>query len=86
MTATVLERRIRWSGLLIVVGLLLQILTLPLTHPLASSSLLCWVVRWLPPVGCFFSTHSSRTPRRNFVRAKIISMYQATDATSPLTK
>jgi hypothetical protein len=35
MTATVLERRIRWSGLLIVVGLLLQILTLPLAHPLA---------------------------------------------------
>lgn len=35
MTATVLERRIRWSGLLIAVGLLLQMLTLPLTHPLA---------------------------------------------------
>ena len=35
MTATVLERRIRWSALLIVVGLLLQALTLPLTHPLA---------------------------------------------------
>jgi len=35
MTATVLERRIRWSGLLIAVGLLLQLLTLPLTHPLA---------------------------------------------------
>jgi hypothetical protein len=35
MTATVLERRIRRSGLLIAVGLLLQLLTLPLTHPLA---------------------------------------------------
>ena len=35
MTATVLERRIRWAGLLIVAGLLLQLLTLPLTHPLA---------------------------------------------------
>jgi hypothetical protein len=29
------ERRIRWSGLLIVVGLVLQMLTLPWTHPLA---------------------------------------------------
>jgi hypothetical protein len=35
MTATIMERRIRWSGLLIVVGLLLQMVTLPLTHPLA---------------------------------------------------
>jgi hypothetical protein len=35
MTATLMERHIRWSGLLIVVGLLLQMLTLPLTHPLA---------------------------------------------------
>jgi hypothetical protein len=35
MAATLMERRIRWSGLLIAVGLLLQMLTLPLTHPLA---------------------------------------------------
>jgi hypothetical protein len=35
MTATVMERRIRLSGLLVVVGLLLQMLTLPMTHPLA---------------------------------------------------
>ena len=35
MTVTALERRIRWSGLLIVAGLLLQLFTLPLTHPLA---------------------------------------------------
>jgi hypothetical protein len=35
MTTTPLERRIRWSGLLIVVGLVLQMFTLPLTHPLA---------------------------------------------------
>jgi len=35
MTATLMERRIRWSGLLIAVGLLSQMLTLPLTHPLA---------------------------------------------------
>jgi hypothetical protein len=31
----IIERRIRWSGLLIVAGLLLQMSTLPLTHPLA---------------------------------------------------
>jgi hypothetical protein len=30
-----IERPIRWSGLLIVAGLLLQMSTLPLTHPLA---------------------------------------------------
>jgi hypothetical protein len=35
MTATLLERRIRWAGRLIAIGLLLQMLTLPLTHPLA---------------------------------------------------
>jgi hypothetical protein len=34
MTASI-ERRIRVSGLLIVAGLLLQMSTLPLTHPLA---------------------------------------------------
>jgi hypothetical protein len=35
MTATLMERRIRWSGLLIVAGLCLQLATLPWTHPLA---------------------------------------------------
>jgi hypothetical protein len=35
MIATSIERRIRWSGMLIVVGLVLQMLTLPWTHPLA---------------------------------------------------
>jgi hypothetical protein len=34
MTETI-ERPIRWSGLLIVTGLLLQMSTLPLIHPLA---------------------------------------------------
>jgi hypothetical protein len=34
MTETI-ERPIRWSGLLIVAGLLLQMSTLPLIHPLA---------------------------------------------------
>ena len=35
MTVATIERRIRWSGQLIVVGLLLQMLTLGWTHPLA---------------------------------------------------
>jgi len=35
MIAKSVERRIRCSGLLIVVGLVLQMLTLPWTHPLA---------------------------------------------------
>jgi len=35
MIATSIERRIRTSGLLIVAGLVLQMLTLPWAHPLA---------------------------------------------------
>jgi hypothetical protein len=35
MMATSIERRIRWSAMLIVVGLIVQMLTLPWTHPLA---------------------------------------------------
>lgn len=35
MTAITIERRIRWSGILIVAGLIVQTLTLPWTHPLA---------------------------------------------------
>lgn len=35
MSTNTIERRIRWSGMLIVVGLLLQMLTLLWTHPLA---------------------------------------------------
>ena len=34
MTSTPMERRIRWSGLLIFVGLVFQMFTLPWTHPL----------------------------------------------------
>jgi hypothetical protein len=30
-----IERRIRWSGMLIVAGLVVQMLSLPWTHPLA---------------------------------------------------
>lgn len=35
VTRTFIEDRIRWSGILIVAGLILQMLTLPWTHPLA---------------------------------------------------
>jgi hypothetical protein len=34
-TRTFIEQRIRWTGILIVAGLILQMLTLPWTHPLA---------------------------------------------------
>jgi hypothetical protein len=35
MTSSSIELRIRWSGMLIVLGLFIQILTLLWTHPLA---------------------------------------------------
>jgi hypothetical protein len=35
MTAAVIERRIQWAGILIVVGLVVQMFTLLWTHPLA---------------------------------------------------
>jgi hypothetical protein len=35
MMVTAIERRIRWSGLIIVAGLVLELATLPWTHPLA---------------------------------------------------
>jgi hypothetical protein len=35
MTQRLIERRIRWSGRLIAVGLIVQMLTLLATHPLA---------------------------------------------------
>src|ERR1700675_796819 len=35
MTTTTIDRRIRWSGILLVAGLILQMLTLPFPHPLA---------------------------------------------------
>jgi hypothetical protein len=40
MPTITIERRIRWSGMLIVLGLLLQMLTLLWTHPLAFVCLL----------------------------------------------
>lgn len=39
-SATTIERRIRWSGLLVVAGLVVQMLTLPWTHPLAFMAFL----------------------------------------------
>jgi hypothetical protein len=44
MTPTLIERRIRWSGILIVVGLVVQMLSLLWTHPLAF---MCFLL-----VGC----------------------------------
>jgi hypothetical protein len=40
MTSRSIERRIRWSGMLIVAGLAVQTLTLLWTHPLAFVSFL----------------------------------------------
>lgn len=48
MTSSSIERRIRWSGSLIVIGLLLQMLTLRWTHPLAF---MCFLLIGCPLVG-----------------------------------
>lgn len=48
MIATLIERRIRWSGILIVVGLIAQMLTLLWTHPLAF---VCFLLIGCPLVG-----------------------------------
>lgn len=40
MTASVIERRIRWAGILVVTGLAVQMLTLFWTHPLAFMAFL----------------------------------------------
>jgi len=57
MTATTIERRIRWSGILIVVGLIVQMLTLPWTHPLAF---ICFLLIGCPLVaaGILFYLYS----------------------------
>lgn len=44
MSTNTIERRIRWSGISIVLGLLLQMLTLLWTHPLAF---MCFLI-----IGC----------------------------------
>jgi hypothetical protein len=48
MTTTLIESRIRWAGMLIVVGLVLQMLTLLWTHPLAF---MCFAMVGCPLVG-----------------------------------
>ena len=48
MTAASIERRIRWSGILIVAGLIVQMLTLLFTHPLAF---MCFLLVGCPLVG-----------------------------------
>jgi hypothetical protein len=48
MSAKFIERRIRWSGRLIAVGLIVQMLTLLATHPLAF---ICFALVGCPLVG-----------------------------------
>ena len=48
MTAPSIERRIRWSGILVVAGLVVQMLTLLWTHPL---TFVCFIVVGCPLVG-----------------------------------
>jgi len=48
MTTALIESRIRWAGMLIVVGLVLQMLTLLWTHPLAF---MCFLMVGCPLVG-----------------------------------
>lgn len=48
MTAPQIEGRIRWSGMLIVAGLVVQMLTLLWTHPLAF---ICFALVGCPLVG-----------------------------------
>jgi hypothetical protein len=40
MATTTIEQRIRWAGLLVVVGLLVQLLTMSWSHPLAFMAFL----------------------------------------------
>jgi hypothetical protein len=57
VTATTIERRIRWSGILIVAGLIVQMMTLPWTHPLAF---MCFLLIGCPlvAVGILFYLYS----------------------------
>jgi hypothetical protein len=48
MTPKPIERRIRWSGMLVVTGLLAQMLSLLWTHPLAF---VCFLLVGCPLVG-----------------------------------
>jgi len=40
MASTTIEKRIRWAGLLVVAGLVLQVLTMSWSHPLAFMAFL----------------------------------------------
>jgi hypothetical protein len=40
MAITMIEQRIRWAGLLVVAGLLVQLLTMSWSHPLAFMAFL----------------------------------------------
>jgi len=64
MTPIPIEVRIRWAGLLIVLGLLLQMLTLLWTHPLAF---MCFLMIGCPLVAAgmllfLYSLVSHETP------------------------
>jgi hypothetical protein len=64
MPTITIERRIRWSGMLIVLGLLLQMLTLLWTHPLAF---ICFLMIGCPLVAAgmllfLYSLVSHQTP------------------------
>jgi hypothetical protein len=48
MTTATIERRIRWSGILVVAGLTVQLLTLLWAHPLAF---VCFLLVGCPLVG-----------------------------------
>jgi hypothetical protein len=48
LTRPFIEQRIRWAGVLIVAGLILQMLTFPWTHPLAF---VCFLLVGCPLVG-----------------------------------
>jgi hypothetical protein len=48
MTTSPIERRIRWSGIFVVAGLVVQMLTLLWTHPLAF---MCFILVGCPLVG-----------------------------------
>jgi hypothetical protein len=64
MPTITIERRIRWAGILIVLGLLLQMLTLLWTHPLAF---MCFLMIGCPLVAVgmllfLYSLVSHQTP------------------------
>jgi hypothetical protein len=65
MPTITIERRIRWSGILIVLGLVLQMLTLLWTHPLAF---MCFLMIGCPLVAAgmllfLYSLVSHQTPQ-----------------------